>query len=117
LTPAFYPYNPRNQKGYPVDLNDKQRCKCGHDLDLHGPRGCTAGNGKVRQCWCSRSQSGALALLAPPEPEPVSLQHVGEPDVDALLNKFWVIQERHLAEHEEQMRILNERRTQSGKNS
>ena len=102
-----------------MDSNDKQLCKCGHDLDMHGPRGCTAGNSNGRQCWCSRTQNGVLALLASPGTAPklqsVALQLAREPDVDAILGQFWTVQERHQAEHEEQMRILRERRSQSGR--
>ena len=95
--------------------NDKQLCKCGHDLDMHGARGCTAGNSKGRQCSCSRSQNAVLALLTPPKPKPVSLRPVSDPDVEAILSKFWTVQEHHQAEREEQMRILHERRAQSGR--
>ena len=98
-----------------MDPNNTRLCKCGHDLDMHGPRGCTAGNDKGRLCWCSRSKNGVLALLAPPESRSVVRQPVGEPNVDAILGKFWAMQERHQAEHEEQMRILRERRSQPGK--
>ena len=98
-----------------MDPNDKQLCRCGHGLDMHGAGGCTAGNNNGRQCWCSRSPNGVLALLAAPAPKPVSLQVVREPDVDAILSKFWAVQERREAEHEEQMRILRERRAQSGR--
>ena len=98
-----------------MDPNENQLCKCGHDLDLHGANGCTAGNSNGRQCWCSRSQNGVLALFAPPAPMPVSLQPVREQDVDVILRKFWTAQECHQAEHEEQMRILRERRAQSGR--
>jgi hypothetical protein len=98
-----------------MDPNDKQLCKCGHDLDLHGASGCTAGNSNGRQCWCSRSPNGVLALFAPPKPSLVSLQPVRERDVDTILGKFWTVQEHHQAEHEEQMRILRERRAQSGR--
>ncbi len=82
---------------------------------MHGARGCTAGNEKGRQCWCSRSQNGVLALFPPPAPRPVSLQPVREPDVEAMLRKFWTVQEHHQAEREEKIRILHERRTQSGR--
>ena len=95
-----------------MDPDNKQLCQCGHDLDLHGARGCTAGNS---QCGCSRSHNGVLALFAPPKPRPVSLQPVRQPDVDAILSKFWMVQKHHQAEREEQMRILGERRTQSGR--
>jgi hypothetical protein len=98
-----------------MDLNDKQLCKCGHDLAMHGARGCTAGNSKGRLCWCSRSRNGVLALLAAPAPGLVSPQPVMETDVDVILRKFWSVQEHHQAEHEEQMRILSERRSQSGR--
>jgi hypothetical protein len=98
-----------------MDPNDTQLCKCGHDLDLHGPRGCTAGNSSGRQCLCSRSKNGVLALLASPAPGPVAMPSVKEPNVDAILSKFWAVQERRQAEYEEQMRILRERRAQSGK--
>jgi hypothetical protein len=40
---------------------------------------------------------------------------VSESDVDAILRKFWAVQERHQAEHDEQTRILRERRAQSGR--
>jgi len=98
-----------------MDPNDKQLCKCGHDLDLHGARGCMAGNSNGRQCWCSQTPNGVLALFAPPKPMSVSLQLVSESNVDVILRKFWTAQERHQAEHEEQMRILRERRSQSGR--
>jgi hypothetical protein len=38
-----------------------------------------------------------------------------EPEVDAILSKFWAVQEHHQVEHEEQMRILRERRAHSGR--
>jgi hypothetical protein len=98
-----------------MDPNDKQLCKCGHDLDMHDARGCTAGNNSGRQCWCNRTQNGVLALFAPPILSPVSLQPVRESDVDVILRKFWTVQERHQAEHEEEMRILCERRSQTGR--
>ena len=98
-----------------MDPNDNQLCKCGHDLDLHNANGCTAGNSNGRQCWCSRTRYGALALLASPAPRPLSLQAVRDRDVEIILSKFWRVQERHQAEHEEQMRILRERRAQSGR--
>jgi hypothetical protein len=98
-----------------MDPDNKRLCQCGHDLDLHGARGCTAGNSQGRQCWCSRSQNGVLALFAPPKPRPISLQPVRETDVDAILSKFWTVQKHNQAEHEEQVRILGERRTQSGR--
>ena len=98
-----------------MDPNDTQLCKCGHHLEMHSPRGCTACNSNGRQCSCSRSQNGVLALFASPEPGPVSLQPVREPNVDGILSKFWAMQEHHQAAREEQMRILRERRTQSDK--
>jgi len=98
-----------------MDPHNTQLCKCGHDLNMHGLHGCTAGNSNGRQCSCSRSQTGALALLNSPDPSPVSLQPVSESNADAILTKFWAMQEHHQAAHEEQMRILRERRTQSGK--
>ena len=104
-----------HQKGNSVDPNDNQRCKCGHDLNLHDANGCTAGKGSGRQCSCSRPRYGALALLASPAPRPVSLQAIREWNVDDILGKFWTAQERHQAEHEEQMRILRERRAQTGR--
>jgi hypothetical protein len=96
-----------------MDPNDTQLCKCGHDLNMHGPRGCTAGNSNGRQCWCGCSQKEVLALFASPEPSPVSLQPVKQPNVDAILSRFWAMQEYHQAAREEQMRILQERRTQA----
>ena len=98
-----------------MDPNDNQLCKCGHDLNRHNANGCTAGNSSGRQCWCSRPRYGALALLASPIPTPLSVQAVRERNVDAILSKFWTAQERHQAEHEEQIRILRERRAQTGR--
>ena len=98
-----------------MDPNDNHLCKCGHDLDLHNAGGCTAGNRNGRQCWCSRSPNGVLALLGSPTPQPVSLQSLKERDVDSILSKFWSVQERHQAEHDEQTRILRERRAQTGR--
>jgi hypothetical protein len=100
-----------------MDPNEPLLCKCGHSLDMHGPRGCMAGNNNGRfakqiECWCGRSQNGVLALFVLPEPSPVSLQPVKEPNVDAILSRFWAMQEHHQAAREEQMRILRERRTQ-----
>ena len=98
-----------------MDPNDKLLCKCGHDLEMHDARGCTAVNSKGRKCRCIRSQNEVLALFPPPTPRPESLQPVREPDVDVILSQFWTVQEHHQAEREEQMRILHERRTQSGR--
>jgi hypothetical protein len=98
-----------------MDANETRLCNCGHDLDLHGPLGCTAGNRNGRKCWCSRLPNGVLALFETPKPSPVSLQSMREPEVDAILSKFWAVQEHHQVEHEEQMRILRERRAHSGK--
>jgi hypothetical protein len=100
-----------------MDSHNKRLCQCGHDLDLHGASGCMAGNSQDEQCSCSRSQSGVLALFPPPAPLQVSLQPVREPDVDAILNELWTVQKHHQAEREEQVRILGERRTQSGRKS
>jgi len=96
-----------------MDPNEPLLCKCGHNLDLHGPHGCTAGNSNGRQYSCGHSENEVVALLALPEPSPVSLQPVKEPNVDAILSRFWALQEHHQAAREEQMRILQERRTQS----
>ena len=98
-----------------MDPNEPLLCKCGHRLDMHGPRGCTAGNNNSRPCGCGRSQNGVLALFVSPEPSPVSQQSVKEPTVDAILSRFWAMQEQHQAAREEQMRILRERRTESGR--
>ena len=95
--------------------NDKQLSKCGHDVDMHGARGCTAGNSHGQLYWCSRTPNEVLALFKAPAPRPVTLQPVGESDVDVILHQFWTAQERHQAEHEEQTRILRERRRQSGR--
>ena len=98
-----------------MDPNDTLLCKCGHNLDMHGPRGCTAGNSSGMQCWCGRSQNGVLALFTSPGPCPDSLQPVKEQNVDAILSRFWTMQEHHESARAEQMRILQERRTQSAK--
>jgi hypothetical protein len=96
-----------------MDPNEPLLCKCGHDLEMHSLRGCTACNSDGGQCWCGRSQNGVLALFASPEPGPLSLQPVREPNVDGILIKFWAMQEHHQAAREEQMRILRERRNQA----
>ena len=44
----------QHQKGNSMDPNEPLLCKCGHNLDMHGPRGCTAGN-----------SDGAAVLLRP----------------------------------------------------
>ena len=103
-----------------MDPNEPLLCKCGHDLNLHGPRGCTACNSDGRfakqiECSCGRSQNGVLALFVSPEPSPISLEPAKEQNVDAILDRFWAMQEHHQAAREEQMRILQERRTQPGK--
>jgi hypothetical protein len=94
-----------------MDPNEPLLCKCGHDLKMHGPRGCTASNGS--QCLCSRSQRAVLALFDSPEPNPISVQPWCEPNADALLNKYWSMQEHHQAARQEQMRILRELRTKA----
>ena len=98
-----------------MDPNEPILCKCGHNLDMHGPRGCTAGNSNGGQCWCGRSQNGVLALFVLPESSPISLQPVKELNVDAILSRFWAMQEHHQVAREEQMRLLQERRTQPDK--
>ena len=98
-----------------MDPNEPLLCKCGHSLDTHGPRGCTAYNSDGGQCWCGRSQNGVLALYVSPEHNPIPQELVKEPHVDAILSRFWAMQEHQQAAREEQMSILRELRTRSGK--
>jgi len=51
-------------------LRDKPRCSCGHDIDVHGARGCSiriaedfSGSGKGILCQCSQRPEGLLRGL------------------------------------------------------